>query len=156
MSATARAAVLGAALVLGAPGCTTAPPVGPGAAGAGATGGHALGGVWEGVVWEAPASFYQGWDRVRLVVADGGTWTGTVGAARAAGVLTVVRGQVVLDGAFASAHAPPATGGRLRYALVADGPDRLVLYGPTQTAFGGRTAAALVSLERAAPAGSSR
>jgi hypothetical protein len=101
----------------------------------------ALAGMWEGEVWETPSFYLQGVRRVAVTVSSGGSWTASsAGAVCATGTATARDGLVILDG-------DPV------------GPDRCVprslkiedgrMWAAFETSFKGRTAPAMIGLERA-------
>jgi hypothetical protein len=104
-----------------------------------------LAGVWMGALDETPASFYQGRRTFTVIFTPDGSWTVLeAGAARGAGSASVRDGRVVLDGPFAGEGSP------LHYSLKSRG--QRELWGMVETSFGGRSAAAILTLTRA-PAG---
>jgi hypothetical protein len=100
----------------------------------------ALEGVWEGEVWETPSFYLQGVRRVAVRVSNGGAWTASIGpTVCAAGTATVRDGLVFLDG--------DPVGPELCVPRSLKVEDRH-MWAAFETSFKGRTAPAMIGLER--------
>jgi hypothetical protein len=100
-----------------------------------------LGGHWQGTIDETAGWFHQGSMRVDLTLAPDGTWTGTIGKARAAGIATLKGRHLILTGTARSAREDDAV--YLR--LTGDDTRR---WGETVTEFDGRPERASVALKK--------
>jgi hypothetical protein len=100
-----------------------------------------LSGHWRGTIDETAGWFYQGSTPVDLTIARDGTWTGTIGKARAAGTAEVRGRHLILRGTTRSAQDEDPV--YLR--LTGDDARR---WGETVADFGGRLERASVSLKK--------
>jgi hypothetical protein len=100
-----------------------------------------LRGHWRGTIDETAGWFYQGSTPVDLTLAPDGTWTGTIGKARAVGTAEVRGRHLILRGTARSAQDEDAV--YLR--LTGDDTRR---WGETVADFGGRLERASVSLKK--------
>jgi hypothetical protein len=100
-----------------------------------------LSGHWQGRIDETAGWFHQGSLPVDLTIIPDGTWTGTIGKARASGTAEVRGRHLILRGTARSAQDEDAV--YLR--LTGDDARR---WGETVADFGGRPERASVSLKR--------
>lgn len=99
-----------------------------------------LEGVWQGEVWETPSYYIQGVRRIAVTVSSNGSWTAsTDGAVCATGMAAARDSLVILDRDsvgrdLCMPHSFKVGDGRM--------------WAVFQTSFNGRTAAAMIGLER--------
>jgi hypothetical protein len=100
-----------------------------------------LSGRWRGTIDETAGWFHQGSTPVDLTIAPDGTWTGTLGKARAAGRAEVRGRHLILRGTARSAQDEDVV-----YLRVTG--DDARRWGETVADFGGRVERASVSLKK--------
>jgi hypothetical protein len=105
----------------------------------------ALAGHWQGVVSETAGWYYQGSKPVDIVLNGDGTWTGTIGKARASGMARMNGRRLVLSGTTWSPLGQPEA---FHLSLTGDDSRR---WAQTLTLFDEREAPASVSLHRVPP-----
>jgi hypothetical protein len=103
---------------------------------------RSLAGRWQGVMAETGAFYYQGLLRLDLTVHPDGTWSGTIGNARAGGTASMRGNRLVLSG---TARSSTGQQDPVYFALTGDDAQR---WGETLGRFGGREERASVSLEK--------
>ena len=103
---------------------------------------RALAGRWQGGLSEIAGWYYQGYVPLDLTLGQDGTWTGTIGGARAAGTAELAGRLLVLRGTARSGEGQEEP---VYLALIGDGTRR---WGETVARFGTRQERANVSLRK--------
>ena len=101
-----------------------------------------LAGRWQGALTETGGFYYSGYAPLDLVIDPDGTWTGTIGKARAQGTARMKRDRLVLTGSArgADGHEDPV------YATLAG--DEARRWSETLGRFGGRQERASIALRK--------
>jgi hypothetical protein len=103
----------------------------------------AVSGRWQGKMDETAGWFHQGSTPIDLTIASDGSWSGTLGKAKAVGVVEFKGRDMVLDG---TARSPLGHEDAVNLRLTGDSGRR---WGSTVTQFDGRSERAVASLANA-------